>query len=282
MSTREGQSVREQQLRRYFEKPPEPWKPPNTKPAKVAFWVSVGFLTLGILGLVARSGCLALFAIPLMAFGGLGVLLSSLCWFILNSNALQPKVVDAQVAMPTDGEVQQWLEEGIALAVMLSRQALGFVAQPMTNPLVITSPTLEATAGVPAEDLVFKRGEDYVWRFGLYHVLLIWPAEHELGTYSCDYNFLRDVPLNVQTKEFHYRDVVAISTGEASSSIAEPTTVKKTHWEEFRISVASGEAIRVLVSSDKLHAVTGEDQLPDTGVPTAVAAIRAMLREKKV
>jgi hypothetical protein len=128
---------------------------------------------------------------------------------------------------------------------------------------------------------LWKQGDDGILRFGYYQMFIIRLTGRHLGSYVCNYNFVRDVALNEQTAEFHYHDVVAVTTQEQSHPYDLPTGNKLTTKQEFVLSVASGETIRVAVDTAQIRQITGVTKPPELGAESAVAQIRAMLRDYK-
>jgi hypothetical protein len=186
--------------------------------------------------------------------------------------------------VPSDSQVDKWLDEGIEKLKKESLIKLSLVEEELKaeeGPLIVRGPIVWITDGVPEDDLVWKIGKDDIPRFGVYRISIIQLTENLLGAYSCDYNFIRDVALNEETDEYHYRDIVAVSTKEEASSYTLPTGKKLTSVEAFRVSVTSGEAIEVVIDADKLSETIGSNKIPEYGAQRAVRTIRAMLRDKK-
>jgi hypothetical protein len=194
--------------------------------------------------------------------------------------ALQPQ--------PSDQQVQAWLDEGSQRIVSHSRLGLGLNESEgnFSNPVVIQTPILSPEDGVDNRDLLWKKGKDGVFRFGVYHMVVVRMTDRHLASYSCFYDFIRDIPVNESTQEFHFCDVVSFSTREksdAKGSISQvlPTGQKATARQEFVVSVASGEGLRVTLLDGRVQEITNEERLPESGAEEAVAGIRAMLREAK-
>ena len=184
--------------------------------------------------------------------------------------------------LPSDKRVSQWFEQGIERLTKESLAKLSLAeSELVADALVIRGPILWSTPGVADQDLVWRLGKDDELRFGVYRVTIIQLTDRLMGAYSCDYSFIRDVALNEETEEYHYQDVVGVSTQELASSYTLPTGVKLTHAQQFRISVTSGEAIEVVIGAEKLRKVTRKEKMPETGAERAVSVIRAMLRDKK-
>jgi hypothetical protein len=208
----------------------------------------------------------------------------ALCVFgILEFQKIEPRY-RAQLAAaepkPPDGQVKSWLDEGFKKTIEHSQfmLSLGEAEISFRDPLVIITPLLQA--GMDDWSL-WKQGEDRVLRFGYYRLIVIRLTDRHLGAYTCDYNFVRNVVLNERTTEYHYQDVVSVATQEDSAPYNLPTGQKLTTKQEFSLSVASGESIRVGVEAALIRQITGAEGIPDSGAERAVATIRAMLRDKK-
>jgi hypothetical protein len=186
---------------------------------------------------------------------------------------------------PSDTQIDAWLKEGMQHLQEVAYRKTGIdrdMVVALQGPLVVRGPILWNTVGIKKEDLTWKKGRDNLVRFGVYRVTIILLTENQLCSYSCDYNFIKDVPLNDRTDEYHYRDVVSVATREQSTSLTLPTGQKMTHAEEFRLTVSSGDSIAVLINTPELKKITGVETLPDSGVEQSISVIRAKLRDKKV
>jgi hypothetical protein len=255
------QSRREKALRRYF----------FGRAPKGAIWMIVIAVFLCAGGFVLAEDTDGLSIIPGALIGGLGIL-GFLVW-ILNGG----------LSVPSDRKVDEWFAEAVARFEQQSLDKLGFVENEVVGeePLLIVGPIVWSTHGIEDEDICWRVGKDDIIRFGVYRVTVVQLTDRQLGAYACDYNFIRDVALNEETDEYHYQDIVSVSTKEAATSYTLPTGVKLTSAQQFRISVSSGEAIEVVVDFPKLSELTGGNKIPETGSEKAVSVIRAMLREKK-
>jgi hypothetical protein len=248
----------ESALRNYFRKPP----------SKVKFIIGVVVGILIILsGMYDGQGGCAFFG--LLVAGGCGAFL----WLEQNKKK----------EVPTDSQVDTWLQEGIQKLVDQSLSKLSLDPSELKGEsLPIKGPILWSVSGIPNDNIAWKIGDDGIVRFGVYQVTIIHLTDRHLAAYACDYNFIRNVALNDRTDEYHYRDVVSVSTKESSSSYQLPTGVSLTLSQEFVLSVASGDKISVGIGISKLGQITGgSDRIPETGAEKAINVIRAMLREKK-
>lgn len=186
---------------------------------------------------------------------------------------------------PSDETVDAWLEEDIRKLVRQSYEKVGMEPPEesikLTEPLVIIAPVYWYTRGIDEKDLGLRKGKDKLLRFSIYQVTIFHLDDSLLACYRCYYNFLRGTSLNESTNEYHYKDVVSVATQEGSSNFHLPDGQKFVHYQEFRLSVASGEKISVALSPQKL-ADAYRAKLPPSGADAAVNAIRKMLRTKKV
>ena len=163
---------------------------------------------------------------------------------------------------PSDAEVDAWLRQSIEdvaeesinrLGLPVTYESDGSRSKESLQTLTLQGPNVWSRPGIDNNDIVFKKGKDDLVRFGTYRLVVLHLTTHHLTSYQCDYNFLRDVALNVETDEYPYEHIVTVSTREEASSFTLPTGVKMTHSEQFRISVSSGEAITVAVNFPELR-----------------------------
>lgn len=282
MYKRQGQNEREAALRVYFAR-----RPQLDSLTLAAALLAIGglFLLLFLSSLSAGGPSFEIFIFPAILFGGCG-------WFLYSriQDSFQKRLAEYESlpSPPSDVQVEAWLQEGIAKVTEHSRHALHLDASEGTfsEPLRIVSPTLMQRNGVDPLDLTWRQGVDEKLRFGVYRVTTIWLTDRHLASYTCFYDFIRDVAVNETATEIHYCDVVSFSTQETSStrdgfSANLPTGRKATVQEELILSVASGGAVRVTLEEAYLRYITGAEELPESGAEKAVTVIRTMLRDKK-
>lgn len=245
-------------LRKYFA------KPFNPVPSIVLI---AGGALVALLGLTQGNNggaCL------IVGIGG--VVLGAVIWGLAAQNT---------GGAPTDAQVDEWFAEDLKNIAAQSLSKLGMVKEQLVKePLLVTGPILWTTTGVPATDLLWKKGKDEMVRFAINRVTAVQLTDQQLGAYACDFNFLKNVALNERTDEYHYRDVVSVSTQEVATSYTLPTGVKMVQAQAFRLAVSSGDHIDVTINAAELAKIT-QGTIPTTGAEKAVATIRAMLREKK-
>jgi hypothetical protein len=280
---RNGQNARELALRKYFKGLPEK---PNEATAVVLMVAGGGAAFLGLVVYFATkdqfgfAGCGQILSV-LMAFGGVAMLMIG----AYQRNTLESsyeQAVEEVLPQPTDQEVDTWFSEGLRHVIQQSRAALNLLEQEIrAEPLVIVAPSLAKTDGIDRQEITFRRGADNGVRFSVYTVAVIHLTERHLGAYRCDFNFIRDVALNETTQEYHYLDIVSVTTAEKSCSYRLPTSQKLTTFQQFQISVASGECFSVPLNVEEIRKMTGVEDIPQTGTDKAVRAIRTFLRDKK-
>jgi hypothetical protein len=259
MMSKRKESNREKSLRKYFKDSPE----------KRKYLPSFLLIIIGIMLMFSVFQINTEFAfIPIaaVAFGGIMMTRE----FIRRA--------------PSDSQVDKWLDEGIENLKKESLTKLSLVEEELKaedGPLIVRGPIPWITDGVPEKDLVWKIGKDGIPRFGVYRISIIQLTENLLGAYSCDYNFIKNEPLNEETDEYHYRDIVTVSTKEIASpyTLSNGKTVKSV--EAFRVSVTNGEAIEVIINANNLNEMIGSEKIPEYGAQKAVRTIKAMLRDKK-
>lgn len=180
-----------------------------------------------------------------------------------------------------DDVVDGWFKQGLEKIKAHSLVKLQLTPSDLVGDetLVVTAPILWTTPGIDDEDLVLRVGEDSFIRFGVYRITIIHLAQHHLDTYCCDYNFLKDAPLNEEAVEYPYRHVVSVAMRDYQSNYTLPSGQSFTYAQVFSLNVANGQSINVVIGADKLNEIKGTNSLPETGADKAIAAIRKMLRE---
>jgi hypothetical protein len=279
MLRREGQDANEASLRRYFAKPPQQ---PDKSGVVAITILALGAVAIGLLlFLEFDSDSGKTFGIMLLLAGLVGLAIA----IPLNRSLLSEyeRKLQELRPQPTDQQVDALLRDGILKLVnnAASRLDLDLNSDCVSAPLHIIAPSLKETYGVPSDDVAWKKGEDDKLRFGIYRIMFVFLTKRHLATFVCDFNFLRGVSLNELTGEYHYTDVVAVTTQEYSTSLSLPTGEKMIVTQDFLLSVSSGEGTRITLDASEIRKMTGVDEPPTTGAESAVRVIRAMLRDKK-
>lgn len=183
---------------------------------------------------------------------------------------------------PSDQTIDLWLREDIEelKARSLSRLNLEGLEK-VHEPIPIRGPILWAVRGVEQKEVAWLKGNDGRTRCSIYDVTVIHFTEHKLSAYQCTYNFMRGAPLNEHDDEYYYRDVVSVSSREISTNYTLPNNSVMKHAQSFTLSVASGEHIEVIVSSEDIVKFTG-GEVADTGLDDSIKAVRKVLGERKL
>lgn len=278
---RPGQDDRELALRKYFKGLPEE---PSTTGAMflallglgIALVAAVAYLNGKSQGTSDGSGAMVFIIIGVI-MAGIGIL-----WRFSLSSSYEIALQEV-LPQPTDTEVDSWLHEGLRGLRQHSKNVLTLDESEsnISNPICIIAPTLQTVDGIPPEEVTWRKGSDARIRFSAYKVAIIHMTQRHLGVFICDFDFIRNVSLNESTQEYHYCDVVSVSTHEKSQVSTEPTGEKNTISQVFALSVSSGESIQIPIEVDKIKKMTGMQENLETGAPNAVRTIRAMLRDKK-
>jgi len=276
---RENQNERELALRKYFEVPTKE----DTTASIVLLIIGTALVLVGLNGYYSQRGSdsdLGGGTVVLVLLGLVLGLVGSSKWASIN---LRYKKALAEVLpQPADHEVDAWLQQSLQGLVVRARGALNLSqSDEVADPLMISAPSLSATYGIPSDDLKWRKGTDGRLRFALFNVMVVLFTERHLAAYTCNLNFIRNVRLNENTREYHYQDVVSVATFEWSEAFTQPTGEKLSTKQVFRLSVASGEYIEVELNTDILRKATKQEEVPVTGADKAVASIRAMIRNKK-
>jgi hypothetical protein len=149
------------------------------------------------------------------------------------------------------------------------------------KPLIVTGPVPTSRATI---------GRDGVWRFSQYAVMAICPTDYHLGIYRCVID-LRVAGLHQEeTHEYHYMDVVAVSTAIRSGSSvtaqsAEPGdndyAFAHVVLQEFQLVVSSGDRSTIVVGISDERDPAQRAHLLASGMDRVIGAVRGMLRDKK-
>ncbi len=280
MIQRPNQDEREEALRKYFEIVAEP-------NITVPMILAVAGLVVSLISLLQyrEQSALGEEATAAMFFLVVGLLSAIFGVALLTIKKSEHRAaLTATQPQPSDTEVDRWLYDSMQNLLQHSRNILSLIGteREFVEPLVIRAPTLASTYGIPAEDLKWRKGSDGALRFAIHKIIVIYLTDRHLAAYTCDFNFIRNVPLNEITREYHYQDVISVATYEWSQSFTLPTGQKLSTSQIFRLAVASGESIEVRLDNDQLRNMTKEEAVPTIGAEQAVRTIRAMLREKKM
>lgn len=259
---------REVAVRKYFK--PTPEKPSYA--VEVILMIAGGILLVVCLG--TREAAVQI--ILLVAALGLGL---RGAWkyyvkrrdYMEDYNECEPK--------PSDEQMDRWLDEDLGRIRSEAGNKLGVVPEQLVNlddPLVVVGPQKSAK---------WKIGEDEIFRFSGYEVVVIYLSNYHLGAYTCDLDMHKGLIGREETQEYHYTDVVSVATVHSDSrfTLVDEDGTERTipSQQMFSLSVASGESIRIAVAFPHIEDILRHGELRPSGADKAVSQIRTMLREKK-
>lgn len=266
-------------INKYFRQTP---KPPSHS-GQIIMLILGGLLVLGglVSGILAAidsdfAGALCctipgfIGGVVLVIIGGLG---------ILNTKSQFKRDYEAAEPKPSDAQIDEWFNQDKEKIISAAIDKLGLVLEKILNlddPLVVIGPKSSAK---------FRIGQDQNIRFSAYEIVVIYLTDYHLGAYSCGWDFVNGRSTSEQTQEYHYTDVVSVSTLGSNTSFNVVTVDGKEHpiqsHQQFSLSVASGESIKVTVDFPQVETIFQQGKLLPTGADKAISALRTMLREKK-
>ena len=278
---------REEAVPKYFRKTPD-------KPNYMLFYIIAGIAAVvGLIAMIQGSdgACLG---IPLLIVAG---------WLGFKGYTIQSEYqreYDKAEPKPSDSQMDEWKNQSVKRIETEAIEKLDLnPEQILTDPMTIVGPSYGASVAV---------GKDDILRFSKYDVVVIYLTDYHLATYEVQLDMAKDRNLKESTQEYHYTDIVAVSTvTENNFSLVYSDTIKKVKQKgedakitrpkqitlgskQFALSVASGEQIKVAVSFVNIESLTDVDnsfigaRLPEreaSQADKAIKVIRAQLREKK-
>lgn len=202
--------------------------------------------------------------------------------FIKYKTALKAykKIIIETEPKPSDEQMDTWQQSDLNRIKIESLNKLDLLPEQVigesNEPIVVVGPSIGALATV---------GSDNIVRFSHYDVVVVYLTDYHLAAYSCTIDLSNGLQTHESTQEYHYTDVVSVSTQTENSRIfkfvVDGTDKPLANYQKFALSVASGERIEVAISFPQLDNVIKNARLAPTGAENAVKIIRARLREKK-
>lgn len=188
-------------------------------------------------------------------------------------------LVSYNKGLPTDQQIDQWLEEDRQVTMKKALDRLGTLKEEtLKDPLEMTKPVYWNVPGLSNPDVRMKRGKDGLLRFSAWEVAIFNLTDKYLGVYKAVLSMMSGATLNDRTEELFYRDIVKVGTAQESYVLADGTKV--TGAESFVLTVSSGDSIGVRDVTPKLEE-RGLRVVPTSSMEKTIQAIRTMLREKK-
>lgn len=283
-----GSRRRKEAVRRYFRTSPDPAEESR------ALWIQRAGLAAMLLAVAV--GLLVSFLLAVLA-ASLGVVLllhgrSLLADFRQRWNKAEPKPRDADMDTTLREDLHDAAERAMK-RLELTRDELELrsddidvngedrLADQGSGPLVVFGPA-SGSRGRP--------GADRVWRFTSYDLMVICPTGHHLAIYECRLTFDLGRRSEEDTAEYHYADVVAVSTTTRPTSDLLITQIdvgfaavplSRTMTRTFEIVVSSGDRSAIAVSMHNDDQPGNALHLQESGIDRVIRAVRHTLRTKK-
>ena len=265
MSDIETRSIK---VKKYFTKTPN-------KPSHTVNWV---IMSLGLFIFISPffsddPGCYGFcfgFGVLILIAGGLKY---------RSDERMYKRAYDDAEPKPSDQQLDEWLEEAKQEIISGAMDKLHLTPEQALNtndPLVVIGPSASAK---------FKVGEDGVIRFSSYKIVVIYLSQYHLGAYTCNLRMDSGEVSSEQTQEYHYADIVSVSTLTSNSIFKVITMDGREHdikgQQQFSLSVVNGESITVTVAFPELENIFSKGRLLPTGADKAINTIRKMWLEQK-
>jgi hypothetical protein len=294
MNVNAAATARKKKIEKYFHKTPKASE--NT--------IALTFLSVG--------GGLAFIGVLMFAGGNgfLGFLLLAGGGYLLYQGWQRKSAYDraykASTPKPTAREMDRLLLDDLLKIEKAAMTQLGLTSED----LQLESSTSDPFAGLahggssadhqgqrplvvfgPAVNSGFAIGEDDVWRCKRYEVMVICPTSYHLAIYRCVIDFLTGGMRSIETHEYHYTDVVAVSTNTRPApdlvleilAVIDEEQVRfaSTLLREFQIVVSSGDRSKVVVGISDEEDPDNSATLQDSGINRVIDVVRKVLRDKK-
>ncbi len=240
-------------------------------------WMVIGGL-IAVVGLATYNNNSGGASLVCGLGGGLGVGFLALLSYLGRKNAYDAAFAKTE-PKATDEQMDIWMEQDRKTLMAESFNKLDLVNDNVINshdPLIVIGPVSPTQVAL---------GKDGIVRFSRYSIVIIYLSNYHLAAYNCVWDFVNAKVSEDSTQEYHYQDVVSVSTLTTNSNFTVTTRDGKTHpiatQQEFSLSVASGERIRVVVALPQAEGILREGKFLPSGADKAISTLRAMLREKK-
>jgi hypothetical protein len=212
-----------------------------------------------------------------------------------------------------------WAEQKATDAAMDARlsQQLSNIEQDAMNQLAITPADLDGTAGGAVEfhpwqggpylpppnhqgpftvfgpmlePKIHRIGNDDVWRFRSYEVLVLCPTRRCMGIYECVLNTATGKRSKIELREYDYSDIVVMSLVDRPTNLGLGWQIiqgvprfagGKARLRELQIVVASGDHSKIVAGIDFPLSAGGWVRLQPSRLGNFVQCTRHLLRTKR-
>lgn len=137
-------------------------------------------------------------------------------------------------------------------------------------------------AFVTTQTQAARKGNDGIIRFNPVRFAVLGFCENQLLAYLGVLDMITGNVVMEETEEYFYRDVVAVATKTDSVEFTHRGVLHQLNdTETFVLTTSGATSIRVPIRSPRLANLLGGGEMPSTQAEEAIAAVRAMLRQKK-
>lgn len=298
---------RKRRLEKYFVRTPDS----SEKTTAVIFLAAAGLAALIGLILLASSpffGVVFLAVAAYLGFKGYG-----------RYHAYQEAYNKAE-PKPSGRELDEYLAQDLAEIEERSLRELGLTAEDLETDHQEWDPVKALGNGQGPKRLEKKRpilvygpapfsgfavGDDKIWRFRRYEVMVICPTHHHLALFRAELDMLTGGLYHQETQEYQYTHVVSVSTVTlppsnqalkeadegAGGNAKKKGTAKKdddgqvrfarTVLKQFELGVSSGRSSQVTIGISDANNPANEAHMHDSGIQQIISSVRRVLRDKK-
>ena len=212
-------------------------------------------------------------------------------------NEAQPKATDVQMDLRLNQQLTNIEQEAMhRLAIApgdldgTAGGAVGFdpwsgspdqVPPNHPGPFTVFGPALEPK--------VHRVGDDDVWRFRSYEVMVLCPTTRYMGIYECLLNTVTGKRSEVELREYDYSDIVMMSLVDKPTELGVAWQIRqgvprfvegKAQLRELQIVVASGDRSKIVAGIGS-PLIPGGNMLQMSGLENFVQRMRRLLRTKR-
>jgi hypothetical protein len=216
------------------------------------------------------------------------------------------RALEAAEPKPSGAEMDRLLHSDLGKIERSAMEQLNLTSEDLELSETVADPFASLAGGSSREDRTGRRplvvfgpavagrfaiGADEVWRCSKYEVMVICPTGYHLAIYRCMIDFLTGGLRSIETQEYHYSDVVAVSTSTTAApdlvldilSVLDDEQVRfaTTLLREFQIVVSSGDRSKVVVGISDEQNPEQSATLQDSGINRVIDVVRKLLRDKK-
>jgi len=125
-----------------------------------------------------------------------------------------------------------------------------------------------------------KLGRDGIYRFTPLKFNAVYLTNEELITFDFYFDFLTGNALNERSNAFYYNDIVSLSTDSETSSIF--GIHKDITKESFTLHTSAGTSVTITLTDYSEARSISSTYIPSTDSEKTIAAIRKLLRDRKM